>query len=55
MYDEKPSFEYETIHDEYGRITNEYDKNYFRLKSGNKKINFKIVLKNSGKMFWDLF
>ena len=38
MYDEKPSFEYETIHDEYGRITNEYDKNYFRLKS---KINFK--------------
>ena len=41
MYDEKPSFEYETIHDEYERITNEYDKNYFRLKSGNKKINFK--------------
>ena len=37
----KTSFEYETIHDEYGRITNEYDKNYFRLKSGNKKINFK--------------
>lgn len=49
LYDEKPDFEYETVHDEYGKIiTGKYDENYFKLDSDSKKICFKNCPKEIG-------